>query len=221
MTTNLQWIDDPRWLSEMEKSGHDIHLPLPDGQRKRLLFVCACCRELGSLMEEDTARQAVELLESTAEGGGDMSLCHLGSIRSRGVTGEWLREALQCAGRGNLREAVDYAARALRDLERRPNWTRARVRFLHFLYDLTPQPEDPRTVLDPAWLAWHGGLIPVMARTIYDERRFEDMPILADALEEAGCEDRLILDHCRGTGGRNGVLHARGCWFLDLVLGKD
>ena len=47
----------------------------------------------------------------------------------------------------------------------------------------------------------------------YEERRFGDMPILADSLEEAGCQDADILYHCRGTGP-----HVRGCWVVDLLL---
>jgi hypothetical protein len=54
-----------------------------------------------------------------------------------------------------------------------------------------------------------------MARRIYDERAFHDLPILADALEEAGCTDAEILAHCRSSGE-----HVRGCWVVDLVLGK-
>ena len=48
-----------------------------------------------------------------------------------------------------------------------------------------------------------------------EERRFEDLPILADALEEAGCDDEDILGHCRSDGE-----HVRGCWAVDLLLGK-
>ena len=55
-----------------------------------------------------------------------------------------------------------------------------------------------------------------LARTIYEERRFDLMPILGDALEDAGCGDALILAHCRGPGP-----HVRGCWVVDLLLGKD
>jgi hypothetical protein len=47
---------------------------------------------------------------------------------------------------------------------------------------------------------------------IYDEHRFGDLPILADALEDAGCGDSEILGHCRGPRP-----HARGCWVLDLL----
>ncbi len=59
-------------------------------------------------------------------------------------------------------------------------------------------------------------MVPKIAGTIYDERSFHDMPILADALEEAGCANTDILGHCRGDGP-----HVRGCWVVDLILGKQ
>jgi hypothetical protein len=71
-------------------------------------------------------------------------------------------------------------------------------------------------IIDPSWVNWHGGTIPRMAQAIYDDRSFDQMPILADALEEAGCTDQDILAHCRGPGP-----HVRGCWVLDLILGKS
>jgi hypothetical protein len=55
-----------------------------------------------------------------------------------------------------------------------------------------------------------------LAQGIYDERAFERLPILADALEDAGCTDAAILVHCRGPGP-----HVRGCWVVDLILGKQ
>jgi len=50
----------------------------------------------------------------------------------------------------------------------------------------------------------------------YEERAFDRMPILADALEEAGCDSCDALTHCRGPGP-----HIRGCWVVDLILGKQ
>jgi hypothetical protein len=55
-----------------------------------------------------------------------------------------------------------------------------------------------------------------LAETIYADRDFDRLPILADALEEAGCTDAEILNHCRGPGP-----HVRGCWVVDLLLGKE
>jgi hypothetical protein len=72
------------------------------------------------------------------------------------------------------------------------------------------------TAVDSAWRSWNGGIVAALARAIYDERRFADMPLLADALEEAGCADAAILSHCRSGGA-----HVRGCWALDLLLGKQ
>jgi hypothetical protein len=85
----------------------------------------------------------------------------------------------------------------------------------HLLRDIFGNPFRPIT-LDPAWLSWHDGLLISMARQMYDSREFRDMPILADGLEEAGCSNQDILDHCR-TGGE----HVRGCWVVDLLLRKS
>jgi len=84
-----------------------------------------------------------------------------------------------------------------------------------FLRDIFGNPFRPAT-LDPAWLRWNDGAIPRIAQAIYDDRRFADLPVLADALEEAGCTSADILDHCR-QGGE----HVRGCWVVDLLLGKS
>jgi hypothetical protein len=72
-----------------------------------------------------------------------------------------------------------------------------------------------RTDADPKWLRWNNGALPKMARAVYDGRRFADLPVLADALEDAGCTDAAVLGHCRGGGE-----HVRGCWVIDLLLGK-
>jgi hypothetical protein len=55
-----------------------------------------------------------------------------------------------------------------------------------------------------------------MAKAIYDDRQWSDMPVLADALEDAGCTDQAALDHCRGPGP-----HTRGCHVVDAILGKS
>jgi hypothetical protein len=75
-------------------------------------------------------------------------------------------------------------------------------------------PPHPLSI-DPAWLRWNGGTVAVIARRIYEERAFRDLPILADALLEAGCEDADLLGHLRGPGP-----HVRGCWSVDALLGK-
>ena len=66
---------------------------------------------------------------------------------------------------------------------------------------------------DPRWLTT---TVISLAYTMYEDRAFDRLPILADALEEAGCDDVDILDHLRGGG-----LHVRGCWVVDLLLGRQ
>ncbi len=79
--------------------------------------------------------------------------------------------------------------------------------------DLFGNPFHPATI-ESDWLDWNDGCVVKMARAIYDEREFQEMTILADALDEAGCTTPDILNHCRQPGE-----HARGCWVLDLLLG--
>jgi hypothetical protein len=69
--------------------------------------------------------------------------------------------------------------------------------------------------IEPTWLALEGGAVASLARAIYHGGDFGEMPVLADALEEAGCADAVILGHCRSATG-----HVRGCWLLDGLLGK-
>jgi hypothetical protein len=79
------------------------------------------------------------------------------------------------------------------------------------LRDIFGNPFRPVT-LDPRWLSSN---VLDLARTIYEQRVFERMPILADALMDAGCDSEEMLNHCRGE-----VLHVRGCWVVDLLLQK-
>jgi hypothetical protein len=69
-----------------------------------------------------------------------------------------------------------------------------------------------RALLPPIWKIQ---LAVAIAESVHEERNFGLMPVLADALEDAGCSDPIVLDHCRGPGP-----HARGCWMLDLLLRK-
>lgn len=82
---------------------------------------------------------------------------------------------------------------------------------LHLLHDIFGNPFRP-VILEPHWLT---ETVLALAGGIYADRAFDRMPILADALEDAGCDHADILTHCRGDSP-----HARGCWVVDLVLNK-
>jgi hypothetical protein len=86
---------------------------------------------------------------------------------------------------------------------------------IKLLWDVVGNPFRP-VAIAPNSLTWHSGAVPTLAQVIYEEHHFDDLPVLADALEEAGCTDSEILNHCRGPGP-----HVRGCWVIDLILGKS
>jgi hypothetical protein len=81
----------------------------------------------------------------------------------------------------------------------------------------------PSPPLPPAVLAWNGGTVRRMAEGIYEDRKLPEgtldagrLAILADALLDAGCDNEALIQHCRGEGP-----HVRGCWAVDLILGKQ
>lgn len=84
--------------------------------------------------------------------------------------------------------------------------------FIEFLRCILGNPFRPITFDD----SWRSETAVALASAIYDERAFDRLPILADALQEAGCDHPDVLEHCRGMGP-----HARGCWVVDGVLGKS
>jgi hypothetical protein len=83
----------------------------------------------------------------------------------------------------------------------------------HFLRDIVGNPFRPVT-FDPAWRT---STVVALARQMDESSDFGAMPILADALQDAGCDSDAILNHCRDPN----ATHVRGCWVVDLVLGKQ
>jgi hypothetical protein len=75
------------------------------------------------------------------------------------------------------------------------------------------RPGIPLVTIESAWLVWQEGLVPRLARGIVEEGVFDGLPILGDALEEAGCDNAVILEHCRSGGP-----HTRGSWLVDLIV---
>jgi hypothetical protein len=79
-----------------------------------------------------------------------------------------------------------------------------------------------QVAIDPTWLRWNSGVVAHLAEAVYEERcppdysfDYSRLGILADALEDAGCSDSELLGHLRGP-----FIHVRGCWVIDLLLGK-
>ena len=81
----------------------------------------------------------------------------------------------------------------------------------HLIRHVFGNPFRPVRV-DPAWLRWGDGCVEKMIRVVYEERRFTDLPLVADALEDASCEAADLLAHLRAS-----IPHSRGCWAVDAL----
>jgi hypothetical protein len=201
----------------------------PDAsERKLLLFGCACWRRLWHLLPEGPARQPVELAEAFADGLLDREEWQSAHER-------WQESALGLAFGftlgGRISEALEqmglsaalgssHAHLASRAARSAAEWvgewavsSEARTQ-CHLLRDILGNPFRPFTV-EPAWRHWNNNCAQRLAQEIYDSKRFEDLPILGDVLEDAGCTEPALLSHAR-EGGE----HVRGCYVVDLVLGK-
>jgi hypothetical protein len=197
--------------------------------RKRALFACACCRRIWPLLEDDRTRRAIEVTERSADGlatNEELAAAQSGALEARDTVG--------VAKKGEDRAAIHTARvaahavweavwfeidRATAELAVVETWGgissdlgRAHQSQAALLHDIIGNPFRPMTI-DPAWLT---PTVRQLAELMYQERAFDRLPILADALEDAGCDNPDILKHCR-SGGE----HVRGCWVVDLVLGKS
>jgi hypothetical protein len=191
-------------------------------ERKMRLFAVACCHQVWYLLANAHCRAAIDVAERFADGfARSVELeAALQAVRET----EWnARRPHYTAYRENAsywvaQYVVEANVRA-GDVARlsRELASREEMAFIQCatIRDIFGNPFRPVT-LDPIWLAWHDGTIPKLAAMIYNERRFGDLPVLADALEEAGCTNEAILRHCRTPGE-----HVRGCWVVDLLLGKQ
>jgi hypothetical protein len=163
--------------------------------RRIRLFTSAVLRRDETLMTFGAWRRAMEVSERFADG--------------EATTAEWHSActALQEACKGNDPEPTPDIVGSYRESDREM--------LVGLVRDIFGNPFR-HVSIHPAWLMWHEGAIPRLAQAIYAERAFDRLPILADALENAGCDDANILAHCRQPGE-----HVRGCWVVDLLLGKE
>jgi hypothetical protein len=201
-------------------------------QRKLRLFVCACCRLGWSSDLGPQERHAIGIAEAFADG---LASTHqLNALRAEAPSWKvrWATSSQPLVRDAAAQVVAFWIDRRVRQRlglppgvvtykgdQEKEAWKAARARegrfFCDLLRDLVGNPFRPPPALCPDWLAWQGGTVAALARAIYEERSFDQFPVLADALEDAGCDNENIVTHCRGQGP-----HARGCWLVDLLVGK-
>lgn len=214
--TEAEWIEcsDPTAMllllfGPFERLTDNVYLC-----RKNLLLACACFSRLGELIPSKACTWHQHAGQA-AEGCYEKDKLH-----GEGEEADW---ELICAidhatedAKGRLRALLDlWTWTDYPEWEEdgsKAFWKTERNEQAALIRDIFGNPFRPVT-LAPSWLT---PKVVALAQDIYDDRAFDRLPILADALEDAACTKADILAHCRGAGP-----HVRGCWVVDLLLGKE
>jgi hypothetical protein len=213
-------------------------------ERKLRLFAVACCRRVWHLLWDDFGRPTVEVSEQFADGESSLTELerwgrkntpfgpldqvsqHLAQIAAlqlgfgeldsnsaRGICIE-LARAKGADGLGAILGSSDWPDSVGVDEQSTQSL---------LICDIFGNPFRPSPPLPAAVPAWNDGTVRRIAEGIYEERQLPAgtlsaarLAILADALLDAGCEDEDLIAHCRSDGP-----HVRGCWAVDLILGKS
>ena len=220
--TESEWLasTDPKKMLEFLRGNAS--------KRKLRLFACGFCRQFWHLLTDKRSQRAVEVAERYADGEGTCEQLQLAQHQGHRATSEQdqlvHRQGHQST-RSHLPVLVTHAAsvcccgsapaeRIVLCLSMHGTEWQA-----YFLRDIFGDPFRPVS-LAPAWLT---PAVLKLAQAAYDNRHLPSglldntaLAILADALEEAGCANADILSHLRGPGP-----HVRGCWAVDVILGKS
>jgi hypothetical protein len=211
--TEDEWLTATDWRKMRTGAGKGRHSP-----RKVRLFSAACCRRIQHLFEDARTDAVLEQCEQYADG----LITRRQLNKAEAAALKAIREAVDKFGPNALAWARDAPWRTARDdsiwegaescLRALAPDTRAELPAQTALFrDVFGNPFR-RARVRAEWLTTD---VVALARTMYESRDFSAMPILADALQDAGCDNEYVLAHCREFGG----VHVRGCWVVDLVLG--
>jgi hypothetical protein len=215
-------MTEDQWLVATEPTPMLEFLRGKASDRKLRLVACALARRVAHLTEVEEYAHGLDAAEFTADGGEptEMRDC-------RRVLND--RQTARCMSEDRRREStvlfLGHAAmshKAFRDITHLLSWVRTSGRgdalreeladSHRVILDIFGNPFRPVT-LDPSWLT---STVDTLARLMYDAHDVSAMKILADALQDAGCDNADVLAHCRGPAP-----HVRGCWVIDLLLGKE
>jgi hypothetical protein len=230
-------MNEVDWLSGRDPAAMLAYLEDKVSDRKLRLFACACVRRYWHLLRWPVPKEAVALAERYPEG--QPIEADLEDLRQRAemsaMTGpEFDQLAYQAAWATLLNPAIEAARQAhefirleaVREAayeavpfenEERRNADASAVECYaqcDLLRELFGNPFR-QVKVDPAWLSISGGAGAAILHAIDEDQRFEELPYLGDALLDAGCSDDNLLRHLRQPRG-----HVRGCWAVDLLMGR-
>jgi len=229
-------MTEAEWLTCDNPTRMKVVLRGRASERKLRLLGCGCCRVVWDRITDDRNRRAVGVVERYADGIASRASMAVAERESSAASGFAFGSAGTTPARHRSRRAgcTSWAVHLLTYI---PPGSEQVVGVLEYLIDALEwlkkaeqgsvratragQANLVRCVFGnpfrpvTAELSWFTAPVVSLARSMYESRDFTAMPVLADALEEAGCDNADILSHCRGPGP-----HVRGCWVVDLALGK-
>lgn len=223
-------MTDAEWLSSTDPDELLIALHQKASERKTRLFCCACARRVWDrLAGAKGSCQAVEVAESFADGQATREELEVAWQQAQadieGTTQRTKKQARRasawCAHPTidvlSVARSVAWGAAYARP---RPKGAE-RISQVHLIRDIFSNPFRP-TPCSLDWLSSARHTLIKLAEAAYEDRTFPSgtfdnarLAVLADALEDAGCDNSDILSHCRSSGP-----HVRGCWVVDLILDK-
>jgi hypothetical protein len=215
-------MTDSQWQTCADPSGMLLELLKRKGRwkwstRKARLFSCACCRRV---LPRPVYHRAVELAEKVADKEAKLRelqvFARLPPVPVRHTVPNPVQWAALAVPRGSpwwasndARVLLSYSVPEKKRKQASEAECQAHCELIRDIVGFAPK-------LPAIDRAWRTSNVTALAQAIYDDRAFDRLPILADALEDAGCDNADILNHCRQPGE-----HCRGCWVVDLVLGKS
>jgi hypothetical protein len=236
LTTEEEWLtcEDPQaMLDFLRVASHGEHPTVeanwPPHFRKARLFICACAREVWLFLTDERSKQAIEKGERYADQliteDEAIRVWHAAFAAAKAIRKDPFKNAAFAANSAATTDAVwsaiysvgqnasaALAKAAAKPPKRAPHLANALAKQIALLRDIFGNPFRPVS-FDPTWLT---STVTALARQMYESRDFSAMPILADALQDAGCDNAQVLEHCRGPGP-----HVRGCWVVDGCLNKS
>ena len=207
----------PEWLSSTDLLAMlEVLRTVQRLNRKIRLLAVGCTRQVWPSINQKKYRRAIETAERFADG--------LATTAELDVARDHLRGSIDTTGHRSVTEHISRRKVAFSTCVKQSNGMLnglANLRLDDELAKVAPGlircvigPDPDRDLsIDPDWLELS---VRELAGLIYEIRDDHLMPILGDALEDAGCRDPDFLGHCRGPGP-----HVRGCWVVDLILGKS
>jgi hypothetical protein len=210
-------MTEAEWLASLEPLTVFQNLKGKPSTRKMRLASTACCRHTLHLLKHEISRIAVEAAELYAD-----KLITSAEVHAIEEQASEVVELSRQYGSDQSADATHAAALCLAlwadakwgtqqvlGLTEKIIGRRTQMDILRCVFRISYRP----VTFHPSWLT---PTAVALANGIYAERAFDRMPMLADALEEAGCDNVDVLLHCRGD-----CPHVRGCWVIDGVLGKE